>query len=64
MADGGNNRIQKFSNDGTFITKWGKYGTCKGEFNYPSSLAVDSFTDVYVADSGNGRIQVFAPSFG
>ena len=54
-----NNRIQKFTSSGGFITKWGTYGTGNGQFNYPIGVAVDSTGNVYVADSGNDRIQKF-----
>ena len=46
VADGhgidGNNRIQKFASDGTFIKMWGKTGTGPGEFLDPHALAMDS----------------------
>ena len=32
IADYGNNRIQKFTNDGKFITKWVSKGTADGQF--------------------------------
>jgi DNA-binding beta-propeller fold protein YncE len=37
VADVGNNRIQKFSDNGTFITMWGSptIGSGPGEFTYP-----------------------------
>jgi len=52
-----NDRIQKFSSDGTFITKWGSYGSGDGQFIYPYGVAVDSSGNVYVADGDNHRIQ-------
>jgi tripartite motif-containing protein 71 len=55
-----NNRIQKFSGNGTFITKWSSEGSANGEFRLLTSLVVDSSGNVYVADSGNDRIQKFS----
>ena len=37
-------------------------GTGDGNFTSPSGVAVDSTGDVYVADSGNSRIQKFTPT--
>ena len=42
-----------------FKGMWGSFGTGDGEFNRPRGIAVDSDGNVYVADSGNHRIQKF-----
>jgi streptogramin lyase len=59
VADAGNDRIQKFKNDGGFIRKWGSYGTRDGQFRALSGVAVDSSGNVFVSDAGNDRIQKF-----
>jgi DNA-binding beta-propeller fold protein YncE len=60
VADTGNNRIQVFSSNGTFISRWGGYGSGNGTFNQPARIAVDQKGHVYVADTANHRIQVFS----
>ena len=60
VADGlGNARIAKFDKEGKFAKSWGKKGTAPGEFANVRSLAVDAQGNVYAADGGNKRIQVF-----
>jgi len=59
VTDVNNHRIQKFTNDGEFITKWGTQGNGDGEFSSPEGIDVDSHGNVYVADTGNSRIQKF-----
>jgi sugar lactone lactonase YvrE len=56
---GGNNRIVKFSGDGTFIREWGTTGGDTGEFRDPHALAMDSQGRLFVADRANSRIQIF-----
>ncbi|MCZ6917273.1 MAG: peptidyl-alpha-hydroxyglycine alpha-amidating lyase family protein [Gemmatimonadetes bacterium] len=56
---GGNNRIVKFSSDGTFIKEWGSTGAEAGEFRDPHALAMDSQGRLFVGDRGNSRIQIF-----
>jgi tripartite motif-containing protein 71 len=55
------NRIQKFTSDGSFITAWGSTGSGNGQFDNPTGIDLDSSNNVYVADSRNNRIQVFSP---
>ncbi len=55
----GNNRISKFSKDGTFIKFWGKKGSGPGEFNAPHTIAIDSQGRLFVGDRSNNRIQIF-----
>jgi hypothetical protein len=60
VADGiGNARVAKFDSKGVFIKSWGSRGTGPGMFGDVLAIAVDANGDVYVADGGNKRIQVF-----
>ncbi len=54
-----NSRIAKFDKTGKFIMQWGSKGTGPGQFNNPHSVAIGPDGRVYVADRGNGRMQVF-----
>jgi len=60
VADGlANARIAKFDKDGRFVKSWGKKGTAPGEFANVRSIAIDAQGNVYAADGGNKRVQVF-----
>jgi DNA-binding beta-propeller fold protein YncE len=59
VTDSDNHRVQKFTADGTFLTKWGSEGTGDGQFRNPRGIAVDAAGNVYVADQLNNRIQKF-----
>ena len=61
VADGigNNNRVAKFDKDGRFIRHWGSTGSGPGQFTGVKALAIDAQDNVYVADVGNKRIQVF-----
>lgn len=61
LTDVNNNRIQKFTADGTFVTSWGSEGEGEGQISGSESIDVDSEDNVYIADTGNFRIQVFRP---
>ena len=46
--------------DGTFVTRWGAtFGQSSADFKGPAGIDCDANGRVYVADSGNDRIQVF-----
>jgi DNA-binding beta-propeller fold protein YncE len=62
VANAGNDRIQKFSPSGDFITSWGGYGLDNGNFDYPTGIALDAAGNVYVVDRGNNRVQKFTSS--
>src|SRR5256886_5262866 len=60
VADGmGNSRVAKFDSKGVFIKSWGSKGTGNGMFGSVNAIAVDAQGNVYAADAGNKRIQVF-----
>jgi len=54
-----NSRIAKIDEDGNWLKSWGEPGDQAGQFNVPHSIAVDAQNNIYVADRGNRRIQVF-----
>jgi tripartite motif-containing protein 71 len=68
VVDSSHNRIEKFDPNGGFITAWGHRGSALGQFKFGSSqnytqppgggIAVAG-SYVYVADSGNDRIERF-----
>ncbi len=68
VVDSSHNRIEKFDANGNFILQWGHKGSEPGQFSFGSSqdytkppgggIAVAG-SYVYVADSGNNRIQRF-----
>jgi sugar lactone lactonase YvrE len=54
-----NSRVAKVDKDGNWLKSWGDRGKEPGQFNTPHSIATDADGNVYVADRGNHRIQVF-----
>ena len=62
MADTGNNRIQKFSNDGQLVKLWELSRKISQTYSIPVSLAVDNSGNVYVTDIEHNRIQIFSKS--
>ena len=58
VCDWGNQRIQVFGVDGSFIRQWGTRGSGQGEFKCPGGVAVSN-EEVVVSDTFNHRVQVF-----
>lgn len=42
VSDWFNHRIQKFTSEGVFVSKWGTEGTGDGQFIQPATVAVAS----------------------
>jgi streptogramin lyase len=54
-----NSRVAKASNRGEWLASWGALGNGPGQFDTPHGIAVGPKGDIFVADRGNRRIQVF-----
>jgi len=54
-----NSRVAKITRNGDWVKSWGEPGSGPGQFSTPHSIALDNAGNVYVADRGNRRIQVF-----
>jgi NHL repeat-containing protein len=59
LRDQNTTKVQVFSSNGTYITKWGQYGEGNSQFSIPLGIAVSSKGLVYVTDYLNSRVQVF-----
>ena len=68
VTDGHHSQFQLLAADGTFLESWGTPGSEDGQFNFVRSdemglgaVAFAADGTIYVADTGNHRVQVFAP---
>lgn len=59
VTDIGTQEVRVFSADGRPLRSFGEQGYLPGRFSYPNDVALDGRGQVYVADSNNGRVQVF-----
>ena len=57
-----NSRVGKANAKGEWVASWGSLGKGPGQFDTPHGIAVSPKDEIYVADRGNRRIQVFEPS--
>ncbi len=60
VADSANKRIQVFTPDGQFLTKWGELGREPGQFDNSVDVAVNDTGQIYVVDLNNQRVQMFS----
>jgi hypothetical protein len=60
VADTLNNRVEYFSEGGTFVGQFNGAGTPSGSFARPRGMAVNSAGDVFVEDTGHGVIDKFS----
>src|SRR5215207_1499385 len=71
VPDGGYDQFLIFAPDGTFLEAWGTPGSGEGQFRFEDpraagshmegAVAFDAAGNMYVADTGNHRIQKFGP---
>ncbi len=65
VSDTFHNRVQEFDLSGNYMAQWGSSAPNIGfgsmQFFNPEGIAINSAGSAYVADSGNARIQRFAP---
>ncbi len=54
-----NSRVAKVDKNGKWLMSFGTPGSGPAQLNTPHSIAADAEGNIYVADRGNGRIQVF-----
>lgn len=59
LVDGVNNRIIVLGADGSWKFDFGSHGTEAGQFTYPLGIDISHDGKVFIADSGNHRIQAF-----
>jgi len=63
VVDQDRNRIQRFDEDGTYISQWGSPGGEEGQFSFagnPDIVIDPADGSVYVADTENSRVQKFS----
>jgi len=53
------NKIVRYSSVGQTLGSWGAPGTADGQFDRPFDVDVDGAGRVFVADTGNSRVQAF-----
>ena len=67
VADTWNHRIQKFDPQGNLLASWGYFVNTEGKLEQPGgfwgprAIVIDHEGNLYVADTGNKRIQKFSP---
>jgi len=62
VSDSGNQRIQRFTKAGVFLSSFGQQGSDMGQLNAPKGLACDELGTLYIVDSGNNRAVVASSS--
>jgi DNA-binding beta-propeller fold protein YncE len=60
----GSSLVGVYEPNGHLVSMFGQSGTLAGQFAAPAGLWIDPLNRLYIADSGNGRVQVFQLSAG
>ncbi|XP_011409049.1 PREDICTED: E3 ubiquitin-protein ligase TRIM71-like, partial [Amphimedon queenslandica] len=59
VTDYNNHRVQKFTHDGKYLSKFGSEGSGPGQLKSPAGIAVDNAGLVYVSEQSNHRVSIF-----
>ena len=59
VAEDYNHRVSMFSTEGKFLKSFGRDGEAKAQIRCPRAVHMNRDGFIFVADDGNGRIQVF-----
>jgi hypothetical protein len=59
VADSGNDRVQRFTQDGAFLAAYGSQGSGPGQFDRVGGIAQAPDGDIFVVDPLNNRVQRF-----
>jgi hypothetical protein len=62
VTDSGSGRVQTFLANGTYVAKFGAVGTGGEDFESPKGIVANAGGELYVADSGNNRVDLWGPS--
>ena len=54
-----NSRVAKYDKNGDWVKSFGEPGSGPGQLNTPHGIAADANGNIYVANRGNSRIEVF-----
>ena len=60
VTDSGNNRIQVFNSDTTYLRSFGRKGDKNEEFDFPCGISFDKNDNIIVVDTNNNRVQCFS----
>jgi len=62
ITDKGNNKIHIYDKQGNYIKSFGKEGESESSFDSPQGIMISEDGQIFIADTGNSRVQVFSLS--
>jgi sugar lactone lactonase YvrE len=62
ILDTNNNRVEKFSSSGAYVSQFGTVGSGNGQLRAPRGIAIDGSGNIWVADTENNRVEKFSSS--
>jgi hypothetical protein len=60
LVDRNGSKIIILGQDGSFLGRLSAMGWREGFLNYPSQLCLNNKGEIFIADTNNNRIQIFA----